>query len=284
MSQNDLLDGEMEISLLDFLLFLKEAWKYIFVFGVLGLVISGIYLLITPPRYEVVANIAMVRAPTQSKDSYMGVNVEEPAALMIRMSMPGEINGDVLSACGFEVGTNITSILNGPIKLSIPRGLSSVVELKVVRPSPELAKVCAKSVVELIIASQEQILASLASPSEVKNKARLVTIEERIRQDKVLLVKAEQPNSSLTPTYFAVLSDLRDLEDEKTKLVAKDSSYFQGSQVQPPLYMSDNPVYPKKLMSLIVGFMGGICLGLLFALGCQAMAKFKLKAQDTYEA
>ena len=95
--EDDPNDGA-KISLLDILLFLKGAWKMIVMMGLAGLFISGIYLLITPNQYEAVANIAMARVPADKNP--LGVNIEEPAALIARMSIPTSFDGAVIQACG----------------------------------------------------------------------------------------------------------------------------------------------------------------------------------------
>ena len=277
-SQNEILQDESEISLLDILRFLKRAWKTIVITSVLGLLVSGAYLFIAPAQYEAVTTIPMARVP--SLNNVLGANVEEPPALIARMSLPGALNNEVMSSCGFESGAPDAALLAKSIKLSIPKGLTSVVELKVNRPTQELAKACATSVRQFIIASQEKMLSTLGELSGDNNKARLVIIEERISQDKALLAKAEQPRGPLTPTYFAVLSEIRALEDEKTKImVALNFSKTQKETVtQSLIEVASFPVYPKRFLSLVAGLTGGLFLGLLIALARQVIAKLKSEA------
>ena len=52
---------EAEISLLDILRFLKDAYKTILIFGVLGITLSIAYLVITPKQYEATAQIVMAQ-------------------------------------------------------------------------------------------------------------------------------------------------------------------------------------------------------------------------------
>ena len=169
-----------EISFFDILLFLKGAWKMIVMMGLAGLVISGIYLLITPNQYEAVANIAMARVPADNNP--LGVNIEEPTALIARMSVPTSFDGIVIQACGLEGATNIGAQQTKVIKLSIPKGVANVVELKVTRPSTELASSCAKSVYESIAKSQAQMIGPMTEASKARNSVRLSKVEDRLAQ------------------------------------------------------------------------------------------------------
>ena len=263
---------EDEISLLDILIFLRGAWKTIGLMGLIGLVVSGAYLIITPNQYEAVANIAMARVPADK-------NIEEPQALINRMSVPSSFDATVLNACGLQDAATLAAQLSKVIKLSIPKGVANVIELKVTRSSPELASACAKSVYESIAHSQAQMIGPMAEAFKANNSARLAKVEERLIQDKALLAKAEQPRGVLSPAYFPILTEIRALEDERaTLLVLVEAKDLQAANLQSPIYVADKPVYPKKMMSLFAGLMGGLLLGLLIALGRQMYAKLKSEA------
>lgn len=263
---------EQEISLLDFLFFLKNAWKQIGVMAVLGLLIASIYLLITPPQYEAVATIAMSRVSTPN--NILGVNVEEPTALIARMSLPGVLDNEVIDACRFEGLSDTTLRLPQSVKFTISKDSVSAVELRVTRPTLELAKTCVSSMVDLIADSQERILGASAVFSHAENMARLATIEERINQDKVLLARADQPRSPLMPVYFDILVDIRELEDERVSLKAKLANN-QRHKLQASIEAPNYPVYPRKIKSLIAGVLGGLLLGLLIALVQKIIIKVK---------
>ena len=262
---NVALGNDEEISLLDILCFIKSAWKTIAIAGLCGLVISILYLLMTPNQYEVLAQMQMARVP-QDK-SPLGVNVEEPVALIARMSLPTSFNEAVIAACGLQEASNQAAQFSKVIKFGIPKGVASVVELKVTRPTPEVAKTCAASIIDVITQSQAAMIAPMAQASKQRNQERLVKVDERLTQDKALLAKAEQPKGPISPTYFAILSEIRALEDERaslSKVVANES--LQNAALLSPIYGSDNPVSPKKLVALAAGVLGGLFLGLLVAL------------------
>ena len=84
-------DPESEISLIDILRFLKSAWKAIAIFGLTGLALSVAYLAITPNQYEASVQITLAQigaANNNNNISPLGVNIEEPALLILRLSSP----------------------------------------------------------------------------------------------------------------------------------------------------------------------------------------------------
>jgi uncharacterized protein involved in exopolysaccharide biosynthesis len=267
---------DQEISFLDILRFIKGAWKMIAIMGALGLAGAGAYLLITPNQYEAQANIAMARVSADKNP--LGVNIEEPQALINRMSVPSSFDLSVIDACNLQASSNLAAQLSKVIKLTIPKGVANVVELKVTRPSPELAQACADAVYQAIAKAQAQMIDPIAQATKVSNGARLAKVEERLAQDKTLLAKAEQPKGAVSPAYFAILSEIRNLEDEREKLTTTVStSGVQATNLQSPIYVGNQSVYPKKSLSLVAGLIGGLFLGVFIALARQMIAKLKLE-------
>jgi hypothetical protein len=259
-------EGADEISLIDILIFLKGAWKTIAITGVLGLCISVAYLLIATNQYEALANIPMMRA------SPAGANIEEPAALIARMSLPAGLDDSVMVACGLQDAPNMQAQFAKAIKLSIPKGVANVVALKVTRPSPELASACAMSVIKFITNSQT-LLNSLNLEA---SKVRLAKVDERLAEDKALLSKIDSTRGPASPSYFGILQEIRNLEDERDKtLKILDAKDMQAANLQFPIDVANKPVYPKKALSLVTGLLGGLFVGFLIALSRQMLVKLK---------
>jgi len=261
-----LIKSDKEISLIDVLIFLIKAWKTILLFGVLGVIGSIAYLLVAPNRYEAIAQIQMARIAVEKNP--LGANVEEPAALINRLRLPSGLNDVVNSACGLQDSRNPASDLGKIIKLTIPRGAVSMVELKVVRPTPELAKACAVSVVDWIVQSQAQMIDLIVDVTKVRYKERLAKTDERLAQDKALLPKVDQSKGVISPAYFALLSEIRSLEDERERLIELMDGYLMpGATFQSSIFVDDQPIFPIKAISLLVGLLGGIFLGVMIELG-----------------
>jgi uncharacterized protein involved in exopolysaccharide biosynthesis len=264
-------ENDSEVSLLDILIFLKESWKVIVFAGILGLLASSLYLFLTPNQYEAVAKIEMARVPGPNDSKS---NIEDPAALIARMSLPNSFNNAVISSCGMENQLDGATKLTKVVKLTIPKGAVSVVELKVTLSASELANKCATSIVESISKFQAQKVAVI----QEANQAKLNKVNERITEDKSLLARALQPGAPISVTYYSLLSNIRYLEDHREYLSAKiDSIQLQDATQQPLIYVSDKPIHPQKAKILLTGMLGGLFFGLLAALTRQMIPKLKSK-------
>ncbi|AWW44046.1 Wzz/FepE/Etk N-terminal domain-containing protein [Polynucleobacter paneuropaeus] len=284
---------DCEISLLDILRFLKSAYKTILVFGALGLAIAIAYLVITPNRFEAVAQIQMAQTSGANNNNInninnnnnlnninnnnnlnsLGINVEEPALLIARLSSPSSFSAGAIAACGQQAQSNSALAAVQTIKLTPIKGISNVVELKTVGPTSEAASICAQAIFELIKTSQAQIQA----PYLEEAQTRLVEDKSRLDQAKALVAKADKSGAVMgAAAYLSTRDEIKLLSDQMALL--QDVILFSQSHVTrlvSPIYASDNPVAPKKRIALLVGLSGGLLMGLLIALGRQIWAKLK---------
>ncbi|MBT8608394.1 hypothetical protein G6656_08920 [Polynucleobacter paneuropaeus] len=265
---------QSEISLLDILRFLKGAYKTILVFGALGLAIAIAYLVITPNRFEAVAQIQMAQTSGANNNNLnsLGVNIEEPALLIARLSSPSSFSAGAIAACGQQAQSNPALATAQTIKLAPIKGISNVVELKTVGPTSEAASICAQAIFELIKTSQAQIQA----PYLEEAQTRLLEDKSRLDQAKALVAKANNSGAAMSAAYLSTRDEIKLLSDQIALL--QDLISFSQSHVTrlvSPIYASDNPVAPKKRIALLAGLLGGLLLGLLIALGRQIWAKLK---------
>ncbi|MBT8592146.1 hypothetical protein G6685_00085 [Polynucleobacter paneuropaeus] len=270
------LDIAHEISLLDILRFLKSAYKTILVFGALGLAIAIAYLVITPNRFEAVAQIQMAQTSGANNNinnlNSLGINVEEPALLIARLSSPSSFSAGVIAACGQQAQSNPALATAQTIKLAPIKGISNVVELKTVGPTSEAASICAQAIFELIKTSQAQIQA----PSLEEAQTRLTEDGIRLDQAKALVAKADKSGAAMSAVYLSARDEIKYLLNEITTLQnVVSGGQYRATRLVSPIYASDNPVAPKKRIALLVGLSGGLLMGLLIALGRQIWAKLK---------
>lgn len=266
-------DDQGEISLLDILRFLKSAWKAIAIFGLIGIAASITYLAITPKQYEAIAQIAMMQISAANNNiNPLGVNIEEPALLIARLSSPTSFTPPVISACGLGDQANAALALSKSIKLTIPKGVANVVELKTVGQTPQAAQACNLAVFELIKTTQSQIIAPFIEEAKVK----LLDAEGHLQKAKDLVAKADKSGSAMGAAYLSTRDEIRYLLDEITALKnVVSSNQNRATRLVAPIYASDAPIAPKKRVALIAGLFGGLCLGLLIALARQMVTKFK---------
>lgn len=271
-----------EISLLKILLFLKLSWKIATYFGVTGLAIAIAYLWVTPKQYQAIAQIQMAQISNTvaanngsnrgSNISPLGINIEEPNLLIARMSFPTSFTPATIAACELGEKKNAAAILAKSIKLSQPRGVLNVVELKTIASNPEYAERCANSIFELIKTSQDKIV----GPYIEEAKIRLADDEERLAKAKGLVLKADKSGSAMSAAYLSTRDEIRYLLDEITALQNMVASNLnRATRLVAPIYVDNSPASPKKTPLIAMGLFSGLFLGFLFAFIRQRIAKNK---------
>jgi hypothetical protein len=255
------------ISFLEILIFFKTGYKTIYISGFIGLVFSGIYLLFTPFLYEATVNVSMTRILLNNSS---WLNIEEPSALIVRASNSSNLQTELINVCGFDASGDVGGEFARYIKLSIPKPTPTAVEIRVFRPTRELAKVCADSIYQFIVKSQVEMGKSLSETSKAKNSSDLAKIDKRLSEDRALVARS-QNRDSLTPTHFALFNQIRSLEDQRDLLLAvPQGEMMQQPPLNPSIYVSERPVHPKTVTNLAIGFLAGILLGICVVLGLQA--------------
>ena len=269
---------QSEISLLGILRFLKSAWKVIAIAGAVGLIVSAVYLAVTPKKFEATTQIAMAQIVAVNNNiNYLGVNVEEPVLLISRLSSPTSFSTNVMAACGIAEQSNAGLTLSKSIKLTIPKSLTNVVELKTFGPSPQVAERCNLAIFELIKNTQSQIVA----PYIAEAKVRLDDDIERLAKARELVAKADNSGSTMGAAYFSTRDEIRYLLDQISALKnVVTSSQNLVTRLVAPIYVGDMPIAPKKQNIFAAGIFGGIVLGLLVALVRREINKMKLISYD----
>lgn len=262
-----------EISLLDVLRFIKNAWKTIAIAALAGIVLSIAYLAVTPRQYEASAQIFMAQVPAaNSAINPLGVSVEDPALLITRMSQPTSISSQAIAACGLKNGNDAAMSLIKNMKITPIKGIPNVVDLRVIGSSKEVGLGCANAIFELIKATQAEILA----PYVDEAKTRLVDAEVRLDKARELVARSDKSGTAMSAAYLSTRDEIRYLLDEIKGL--KDmvaNNQARMTHLITPIYASDLPIFPKSRMVMASGFFGGLFLGLVIALVRQMIARLK---------
>jgi capsular polysaccharide biosynthesis protein len=271
---------ENEISLKDIIDFLVESWKSIIITGLLGVLASGSYLIITPNQYQAIAQIQMAQISGNNNNNNninpLGVNIEEPNLLMARLKLPTTYSAEVIKACGFGNASLPAESLASSAKFSTVKGVGSMIELKINSVSKEMAISCAQVLFESIRNSQNQII----KPYIEESKVLLVKYENRLANSQSLITRADKSGAALSAAYLANRDEVKFLTEEILRLNTFITSVdTRQAKLVSPIYVSDFPVFPKKIISLIIGLMVGLFLGLLFVMGKKVLKKHEaLKA------
>jgi hypothetical protein len=119
----------------------------------------------------------------------LGINTEEPSLLIARLSSPTSYTAEIIKACGIDSAKDAQAILSKSVKLTIPKGVANVVDLKIIGTSPEASLNCAQAVFNLIKTTQAQII----KPFIEEAKAKLLDNQERLTKAQDLVVKRISP-------------------------------------------------------------------------------------------
>jgi len=269
------IDLQEEISLIDILCFLKGAYKVIIIFGLIGMALSIAYLAMTPNQYEASVQITMAQVGATNNINPLGVNIEEPALLISRLSSPTSFTPETIAACGLQGQVNAGVSLSKSIKLTPAKGVASVVELKTFGGTPQSAQECALGVFDLIKTTQSQIVAPYVEEAKVK----LADDEDRLQKAKEMVARSDKSGSAMSASYLSTRDEIRYLLDEITALKnVVTSNQNRATRMVAPIFASDTPIAPKKRIVLAAGLLGGLFLGLLIALARQMVLKLKSAA------
>lgn len=269
-------DGQEDqtISLQDILQFLRRAWKVVLISAIFGLLAGIGYVLLTPNQYEAVAQIRMAQISITNSANPFGVTVEDPNSLIARMQLPTNYGSEAIAACDYQDKPQASLALSKAVKLTIPKGLTNTVELKVSSLSPQIAKTCAQAIVDQITVLQAQF----AGPFVQEAKLKLAQDSERIEAARKLIAKADQSGSAMSAAYLAARDELTYfLTDREKMLDLINSVEKRGTQLISPIYVPEKPVSPRKLISLLAGLLAGIIFGLGVALVRQFLAGARAK-------
>lgn len=267
--------SEDEISIKDILDFFVASWKTILLTTLLGLLSAVAYIWVTPNSYEGVMQVQMSQLATGSNKnnvSPLGINIEDPAVLIARLKMPSIFDDENIAACSLSGKQNAAEKLVKKINASQLKGNGSVLEIKVESPSMAEAKQCLESIFEKIRVTQKAI----KEPFLEEAKQKIKDYDTRLKESKSVIARADKSNSALSAAYLATRDEVRQLTDEIMDLndfiTAGEN---RRAKLISPIYVSDRPVSPKKLIGLLVGLLGGTFLGILWAMGRKALVAYR---------
>jgi uncharacterized protein involved in exopolysaccharide biosynthesis len=270
--------NDTEISLLDILIFLKRSYKLITLIGIIGVTASFGYLLVVPKQYQASVQIQMAQiGATNNNNNPLGVNIEEPALLIARLSSPTSYTAEITKSCGIDSAKEAQAILSKSVQLTIPKGVANVVDLKIIGTSPEASINCGQAVFDLIKNTQAQII----KPYIEEAKTKLLDSQERLAKAQDLLMKADKSGSAMGAAYLSTRDEIRFLLDQITALTnVVASNENRATRLVAPIYASDDPIAPKKRNVLLAGLFGGLFLGFLIAFGRQIIPNLKTQLEN----
>jgi uncharacterized protein involved in exopolysaccharide biosynthesis len=266
---------DQEISLIDIVNFLKNAWKTIVMTGVVGILIAIAYLLLAVPQYEATAQIKL--AQLNFNGPGLGAPIEDQNSLLARLQFPSNFTQPVITACEYDNKTDPAQSLAKDLKFSIPKGMVNIIELKTLAPSPEKALACANAVVDQIAKLQRAMIETYVDEA----KTQLEIYNEKLESAHRIIAKADQAGSAMSAAYLGARDEIAFYLAAKEKMqILMNSAQQKAVQLAAPIFIPQKPVSPKKSISLLAGLFGGMFLGLVIALGRQQYRAYKVKSQE----
>lgn len=258
-----------EISINDIIAFLYEHLFIILGFGLAGVLAATCFVLLTPARYEALAQIQVAQISSGSKgdrssvSATVAMNVEDPNLLLARLKIPSTFPDAVITACDLHGQPLAAESIVNLTKASPLKNVASVIEIRVQRGSPQLAKQCSQSIFEMIKQQHEKII----SVSTEQMKQELSEFENKLESNRKILEKLEN-SGTINPVFLSIRDEkfflLQRIDNLKSDITFNTS---HKSQLVTPIYASDKAVFPKVFISLLIGAFGGLMFGLFFAMG-----------------
>lgn len=267
---------EDEIALKDIVNFLVESWKTIILMGLLGIVGSSMYLLVTPNQYEAIANIQVAKV--------VGSDVESPAQLVEKLKIPTFFSQKTFSVCGVSKKNDPGTFLLKNLKPTLSK-TAPIINLTYKATSREDASGCLEAVIDDIRTSQNL----LSKPILSIKVNQLQALKQKLDSSENYIKKLPNTNSNFdfSESKFSSSSLLLATAIMKEKEVGDLRAQIREMEfalVDPqtkdtfliaPIHTPQQKVYPKRAMTLIGGLMGGLLLGLFFMLGRRVLISYK---------
>lgn len=257
---------EDEISLFEISKFLGDNWKLILGIGLAGVVASGGFLAVASSQYAATALVEMAQVP--NSNITQTTSIEVPALLVERLKSPSTYTPEAIRTCGLDGVAASVEAMTRIVETTLPKNLGSIAQITVRRDSPELAKQCVGAVFEMVRGQQME----LGKPYYDELKTILIGLQSRLRENQDYVAKAEK--AGLYQTMYMARRDESIYLTQQINELQRTLSRNTQTRLVSPIYASPNKVYPKRALTLVLGTMAGLMLGLLLAIGRTMLKKW----------
>ena len=252
-----------EINLWELLEHLKNGWQWLVGGCVVGLVGAFGFVFVTPAQYE--ATVVIQPASIGMRVDTLGIvptalttTVEPVVQTLERMKPVTFYNEDTVKACQAASAKELAN----SVKANLVKG-NSLLSISYRATSVALANTCMDKIVESLTQSQSAIAAPLIKELEEQRASTKQQIEDAEEFLK-LGEKQAAPLKELSMLMILKRDDLMKLQKlYREQRIQLTEPLTQPMKLFAPIYVSENPVYPKKSIVLAGGLLGGLFVGLL---------------------
>lgn len=250
-----------EISVWEILNQLKSGKYWLIGGGLLGVISAIGYLVITPERYEVTAILQPATVGMVIESSIEPKDIEPIAQTYERLKLITFYDDSIVDTCQ----SNSSKELVAKVKVGIVKG-NNLISISYQASSPVLAKNCMNKIVGKLIKSQETI----AAPLLTELKSQMASTKQQLDNTEQFLMQSEKrvtSNSSsqiesvmimLKRDYLMKLQKV--YQEQRVQLT---EPITQSMKLLEPVYTSEKPVYPNKILTISTALIGGLLLGTL---------------------
>lgn len=250
-----------EINIWELMEHLKSGWHWLAGGCAVGLLGATGFLILVPAKYEATAviqpaTIGMIVAMTTTTTTT--TTVEPVAQTIERLKLVTFYGDDTVKVCQAGSAKNLAE----GVKVSIVKG-NNLVSLGYRADSVALAEACMAKIVGQL--SQSQI--DIATPLIKELEDQRASTKQQIDDAERFLAQHENGLSS-APTGSVLLMLKREELMKLQKLYREQRIQLtepltQSMKLLEPIYAPEKAVFPKKLLTVAGGFIGGLFLGLL---------------------
>jgi hypothetical protein len=267
----DNLDSDDEITFADVVNFLKEGWKFICLIGLLGAALGGLYLAITPEKYEATAHIQTAKVAN--------VEVEAPNVLVEKLKLPLYYSSSTVELCSLAIKGKAD---NPPSKQLNPvlNKNAPLVSLSYKASSPEQARKCLENVLIDVKKNQNEVAKSSLEIRKIQLAALKQKLDSTEQIGKVLLpqkANLDFSDSKISPSTLFFLAttlskgtELRDLRVQISDLeISLSEPQTKEAHFLTAIYSPNTPTESSSLL-VLAGF---AFIGAFFAIIWLALRK-----------
>lgn len=246
-----------ELSLWDFVNFLKEGWRFIASGLVVGLTGAGGFVLMSPPQFEATAvvqpaKVGLLTATTK------GSEVEPVTQTLERLKLATFYSDALVQIC--QAPSALALI--GRVKASQITG-NSLIQVSYRASSIAVAEACVNAVVSQLVKSH----GAIAEPLVKMLEEQLVLTRKELAEAESFQQHLEKRTDSTTLLAFSTLIKREEIVRLEKQAVEQkiqlSPPLTQPMQLLEPIYAPDKAVAPQKLPVFAGGLFGGLVLGSL---------------------
>lgn len=280
-----------EVSIWIVIEYIKSGWRWLVCGLIVGLVSAIGFLAVVPAQYEAIAiiqpatvGLSPVTTTMTMTTTTKGADVESAAQTLEHLKLATFYTDQLVNACDIQSKANSRQALAMAMKPNLVKG-NGLIQISYRAASPAIAEACVAGVVNQLAKVQAEIAAPLLKRLEEQRQITKQQLDdaERFQNQIEKRVLTMDPSGAQFSQSMLLLSAALSKKEEISKLkkafaeqsVLLSEPFTQPTKLFEPIYVSDRAVFPKKGITIAVGLLSGLFLGLLTVFVSGSWRRFK---------